>query len=71
MVTGGGTAIDVPDSDPSPAGDSPAEPAVRLLGVCKTFGDVVAVEGLALDVLAGEFFTMLGPSGSGRRPRCG
>ena len=66
MVTGGGTTIDAPDSDPSPAGASPAEPAVRLLGVRKTFGDVVAVEGLTLDVLAGEFFTMLGPSGSGK-----
>jgi putative spermidine/putrescine transport system ATP-binding protein len=66
MVTGGGTTIDAPDSDPSPAGDSPAEPAVRLLGVRKTFGDVVAVEGLTLDVPAGEFFTMLGPSGSGK-----
>jgi putative spermidine/putrescine transport system ATP-binding protein len=66
MVTGGGTTIDAPDSDPSPAGGSPAEPAVRLLGVRKTFGDVVAVEGLTLDVLAGEFFTMLGPSGSGK-----
>jgi len=66
MVTGGGTTIDAPDSDPSPARGSPAEPAVRLLGVRKTFGDVVAVEGLTLDVLAGEFFTMLGPSGSGK-----
>jgi putative spermidine/putrescine transport system ATP-binding protein len=66
MVTGGGTTIDAPDSDPSPAGGSHAEPAVRLLGVRKTFGDVVAVEGLTLDVLAGEFFTMLGPSGSGK-----
>src|SRR5205085_943446 len=28
--------------------------------------DVVAVEGLTLDVSAGEFFTMLGPSGSGK-----
>jgi putative spermidine/putrescine transport system ATP-binding protein len=66
MVTGGGSTIDVPGSDPSPAGDQPAEPAVRLSGVRKTFGDVVAVEGLTLDVLAGEFFTMLGPSGSGK-----
>src|SRR5207248_8163387 len=35
-------------------------------GVRKTYGDVVAVEGLTLDVSAGEFFTMLGPSGSGK-----
>jgi putative spermidine/putrescine transport system ATP-binding protein len=66
MVTGGGTTIDIPDPDPSPAGDPPAEPAVRLSGVRKTFGEVVAVENLTLDVLAGEFFTMLGPSGSGK-----
>jgi len=66
MVTGGGTTIDVPSSDPSPAGAQSAEPAVRMTGVRKTFGDVVAVADLTLDVGAGEFFTMLGPSGSGK-----
>src|SRR5258708_7868885 len=66
MVTGGGTTIDVPSSDPSPGAAQPAEPAVRLTGVRKTFGDVVAVADLTLDVRAGEFFTMLGPSGSGK-----
>jgi putative spermidine/putrescine transport system ATP-binding protein len=34
--------------------------------VRKTYGDVVAVQGLSLEVLAGEFFTLLGPSGSGK-----
>jgi putative spermidine/putrescine transport system ATP-binding protein len=34
--------------------------------VRKTYGEVVAVEGLSLEVPAGEFFTMLGPSGSGK-----
>jgi putative spermidine/putrescine transport system ATP-binding protein len=34
--------------------------------VRKTYGDVVAVEGLSLVVPTGEFFTMLGPSGSGK-----
>ncbi len=66
MVTGGGTTIDVPSSDPSPGAAQPDEPAVRLTDVRKTFGDVVAVERLSLDVRAGEFFTMLGPSGSGK-----
>jgi len=66
MVTGGGTTIDVPSSDPTPGAAQPAESAVRLAGVRKTFGDVVAVADLTLDVRAGEFFTMLGPSGSGK-----
>jgi len=41
-------------------------PAVRLEGVVKRFGDVVAVDGVDLDVREGEFFSMLGPSGSGK-----
>jgi putative spermidine/putrescine transport system ATP-binding protein len=41
-------------------------PAVRLLGVRKRFGDVVAVDGIDLEVRDGEFFSMLGPSGSGK-----
>jgi putative spermidine/putrescine transport system ATP-binding protein len=39
---------------------------VRLLGVRKTYGDVVAVDHVDLEIKAGEFFTMLGPSGSGK-----
>src|SRR5215218_8438719 len=39
---------------------------VRLLGVRKAYGDVVAVDGVDIDVREGEFFTMLGPSGSGK-----
>jgi putative spermidine/putrescine transport system ATP-binding protein len=52
---------------------SPAAPAVPpvdadivLVGVRKTFGDVVAVDSVDLEVVRGEFFTMLGPSGSGK-----
>ena len=40
--------------------------AVRLVGVRKRFGDVVAVDGVDLEVHEGEFFSMLGPSGSGK-----
>jgi putative spermidine/putrescine transport system ATP-binding protein len=40
--------------------------AVRLDGVRKRFGDVVAVDGIDLEVREGEFFSMLGPSGSGK-----
>jgi putative spermidine/putrescine transport system ATP-binding protein len=40
--------------------------AVRLEGVQKRYGEVVAVDGIDLDVADGEFFSMLGPSGSGK-----
>ena len=40
--------------------------AVTLDGVAKRFGDVVAVDGVDLEVREGEFFSMLGPSGSGK-----
>ena len=40
--------------------------AVRLRGLRRSFGDVVAVDGIDLDVVDGEFLTLLGPSGSGK-----
>jgi putative spermidine/putrescine transport system ATP-binding protein len=40
--------------------------AVRLRGVAKRFGDVVAVDGVDLEIEEGAFFAMLGPSGSGK-----
>ena len=43
-----------------------AAPAVRLEGVRKSYGEVVAVDGVDLEIKAGEFFTLLGPSGSGK-----
>jgi putative spermidine/putrescine transport system ATP-binding protein len=42
------------------------EIGVRLDGVQKRFGEVLAVAGVDLDVYAGEFFSILGPSGSGK-----
>ena len=45
---------------------SAAVPAIRLEGVAKQYGDVMAVDGIDLDVRDGEFFSMLGPSGSGK-----
>ncbi len=50
-----------------PSGAAPAgSVAVRLDGVEKRYGEVVAVAGIDLDVRDGEFFSMLGPSGSGK-----
>ncbi len=42
------------------------EPAVRLKGVTKKYGDIVAVDYLNLDVKQGEVFGLLGPNGSGK-----
>ncbi len=39
---------------------------VRLEGVVKTYGSVMAVDHVTLTVRAGEFLTLLGPSGSGK-----
>ena len=39
---------------------------VALRGLRKTFGDVVAVDRLDLEIGDGELFAMLGPSGSGK-----
>jgi spermidine/putrescine transport system ATP-binding protein len=42
------------------------EPLVRLVGLRKSFGDAVAVDGIDLELHSGEFFSLLGPSGCGK-----
>jgi putative spermidine/putrescine transport system ATP-binding protein len=55
------------DTAPLGAADTAASsPDIRLVGVRKLYGDVVAVDGVDLDISRGEFFTLLGPSGSGK-----
>ena len=39
---------------------------IQLDRVAKRFGEVVAVDGVSLDIAAGEFFSLLGPSGCGK-----
>ncbi len=53
-------------SQASGAAQTPKPAALRLRGVRKNYGSVVAVAGVDLTVEEGEFFTLLGPSGSGK-----
>jgi len=46
--------------------DGAAAPAVAVRDVTKRFGDVVAVDGVSVEIAPGEFFSLLGPSGSGK-----
>ncbi|OPY95098.1 ABC transporter ATP-binding protein [Bradyrhizobium sacchari] len=39
---------------------------LRIEGVAKSFGTFRAVDGVSLDIRAGEFFALLGPSGCGK-----
>jgi len=39
---------------------------VRLEGLTKRFGDVLAVNNLSLDIQDREFFVLVGPSGCGK-----
>jgi len=41
-------------------------PDVRLEEVVKSFDDVVAVDGISVEIAHGSFFAMLGPSGCGK-----
>ena len=43
-----------------------ATPALRVAGLRKAYGDVVAVDGLDLTVASGECFGLLGPNGAGK-----
>ena len=39
---------------------------IRLDAVTRRFGELVAVDGISLEIAAGEFFSLLGPSGCGK-----
>ena len=57
------TDADSPKPEPQAAADMPL---LRIEAVVKKFGVFRAVDGLSLDIRAGEFFALLGPSGCGK-----
>src|SRR3954471_3750822 len=50
----------------APPASAAVSTAIRVRGLRKVFGSVVAVDGIDLDIADGEFFAVLGPSGSGK-----
>ena len=48
------------------ASESSSETALQVISVTHRFGPVLALDGVSLTVLPGEFVSLLGPSGSGK-----
>jgi putative spermidine/putrescine transport system ATP-binding protein len=55
-----------PTPDAGGGAQTAVPPDIRLTGLAKRYGEVVAVDGIDLEISRGEFFTLLGPSGSGK-----
>ncbi len=56
----------LPPYNQPPAAFPPPDAAVAMLGLTRSFGQKVAVNGLTLAVRRGEFFGFLGPNGAGK-----
>ena len=40
--------------------------AISLRGLCKRFGDLIAVDSVDLEIAKGDLFGLLGPNGAGK-----
>jgi putative spermidine/putrescine transport system ATP-binding protein len=59
------TAVSARAPGPADLRDRPGVP-IRLAGLTRRYGSVVALDGLDLDIAGGEFLALLGPSGCGK-----
>src|SRR2546428_8730851 len=52
----------------TPEADEPqhARPAIRIRDLNRRFGELVAVDGVSVEIAHGEFFVIVGPSGCGK-----
>ncbi|MFC4451832.1 ABC transporter ATP-binding protein [Halorussus aquaticus] len=53
-------------ADDAPESDAGTDPVLRADGLTKRFGDFVALDGVDLEVEAGEFRSVIGPNGAGK-----
>src|SRR6266478_2676286 len=44
----------------------PMRPAIHIRDLRKVFGQLIAIDGVSLDIAPGEFFMIVGPSGCGK-----
>ena len=59
------TAVSARAAGPADLRVRPGVP-IRLDGLTRRYGSVVALDGLDLDITGGEFLALLGPSGCGK-----
>ena len=56
-----------PGNNPPVSGSDPRpEPAIRLAGLRRDYGDRPALDGVGLELAAGESLVVLGPNGAGK-----
>src|SRR2546423_5704007 len=48
------------------AAELPSPAAIRIRDLRKSFGNLVAIDGVSVDIAHGEFFMIVGPSGCGK-----
>jgi heme exporter protein A len=54
------------DNETPPTGSTAAEPALRLVGLRRDYGERTALEGVGLELEAGRTLIVLGPNGAGK-----